>query len=192
MTVYCDFAIVLVWPCQSLHRRLRQRLLPAGGPNEHVGVDKGAERHALLRAGLFAVTSGLLVVQFFFRQQRSAAGDDSGGGGATTRILSPERDVRRPAHMTRLLNQHRAAILRIGEKFDARNVRIFGSTVRGEQAASSDVDILVDLEAGRSLLDQVGLQQELDELLGQKVDVVVEGGLSPYLEERILAEAVPL
>jgi predicted nucleotidyltransferase len=48
------------------------------------------------------------------------------------------------------------------------------------------------MEEGRSLLDQVGLQQELEELLGRKVDVVVEGGISPYLEQRILAGAVPL
>ena len=48
------------------------------------------------------------------------------------------------------------------------------------------------LDDGRSLLDQVGLKQDLEELLGRKVDVVVEGGISPYLEERILSEAVPL
>jgi len=94
--------------------------------------------------------------------------------------------------MTRLLAQHREAILRIAAKHGARNVRVFGSTARGSAAENSDVDILVDLDAGRSLLDHVGLQQELEELLGCKVDVVVEGGLSPYLEERILAQAVPL
>jgi predicted nucleotidyltransferase len=94
--------------------------------------------------------------------------------------------------MRSLLEQHRAAILRIAAKFGARNVRVFGSTARGAALPISDIDILVDLDAGRSLLDQVGLQQELEELLGCKVDVVVEGGISPYLEERILTEAVPL
>ena len=94
--------------------------------------------------------------------------------------------------MTRLLEQHRAAILRIAAKFGARNVRVFGSTARGGATETSDIDILVELDAGRSLLDQVGLQQELQELLGRNVDVVVEGGISPYLEERILSEAVPL
>jgi predicted nucleotidyltransferase len=94
--------------------------------------------------------------------------------------------------MTRLLEENRSAILRIAAKYGARRVRVFGSTARGTAGEGSDVDILVDLEEGRSLLDQVGLQQELEELLGRKVDVVVEGGISPYLEQRILAEAVPL
>lgn len=94
--------------------------------------------------------------------------------------------------MTRPLEQQREAILRIAAKYGARNVRVFGSTVRRAATEDSDVDILVDLEAGRSLLDQVGLKQELEELLGRRVDVVVEGGISPYLVDRILAEAVPL
>jgi predicted nucleotidyltransferase len=94
--------------------------------------------------------------------------------------------------MTQFLTKHRDAILRIAAKHGARNVRIFGSTVRGAATESSDLDILVDLELGRSLLDQVGLKQDLEELLGRNVDVVVEGGLSPYLEEQILREAVPL
>jgi predicted nucleotidyltransferase len=90
------------------------------------------------------------------------------------------------------LAKHRDAILAAAAAHGARNVRVFGSTARGEAGAGSDVDILVDLDANRSLLDQVGLKQELEELLGCKVDVVVEGGLSPYLEDRILSEAVPL
>ena len=94
--------------------------------------------------------------------------------------------------MTRLLQRQRGAILRIAANYGARNIRIFGSISRGVETEHSDVDLLVDLEPGRSLLDQVGLKQELEELLGRSVDVVVEGGISPYLEERILAEAVPL
>jgi predicted nucleotidyltransferase len=90
------------------------------------------------------------------------------------------------------LEQHRAAILRIAAQYGAANVRVFGSTARGEARETSDVDILVALDAGRSLLDQVGMQQDLEDLLGCRVDVVVEGGLSPYLEERILSQAVPL
>jgi len=94
--------------------------------------------------------------------------------------------------MSGLLEQHRDAILRIAAKYGARNIRVFGSAVRGTSTEHSDVDILVDLEPSRSLLDHVGFKQELEELLGRRVDVVVEGGVSPYLEERILAEAVPL
>ncbi|RIK77078.1 MAG: hypothetical protein DCC67_13090 [Planctomycetota bacterium] len=90
------------------------------------------------------------------------------------------------------LDANREAILKIAAKYGARQVRLFGSTARGDAHEGSDVDILVDLDEGRSLLDQVGFQQELEELLGRPVDVVVEGGISPYLEQRILADAVPL
>jgi predicted nucleotidyltransferase len=90
------------------------------------------------------------------------------------------------------LHEQRDAILRIAEKYGARNVRVFGSVSRREETSTSDVDLLVDLEPQRSLLDQVGLKLEIEELLGRPVDVVVEGGISPYLEKQILAEAVPL
>ena len=94
--------------------------------------------------------------------------------------------------MTRQLENQREAILRLAAKYGARNVRVFGSAIHGETTENSDVDILVDLDENRSLLDQVALKQDLEELLGTDVDVVVEGGISPYLEERILSEAVPL
>ncbi|MCK4659250.1 MAG: nucleotidyltransferase family protein [Phycisphaerae bacterium] len=70
--------------------------------------------------------------------------------------------------------------------------RIFGSVARGDARPDSDIDLLVDLEPGRSLLDHVGLWQDLEELLGRRVDVVVDGSLNPHLEKRILAEATPL
>jgi uncharacterized protein len=89
------------------------------------------------------------------------------------------------------IDDHREAILAIAARHGADNLRLFGSVARGKPAPN-DVDVLVNLQPGRSLLDQVGLQQDLEELLGCPVDVVVEGGISPYLEERILAEAVPL
>ncbi len=89
------------------------------------------------------------------------------------------------------LKNDRDAILVIAAKHGADDVRIFGSVARGETDAN-DVDILVRLQPGRSLLDHVALQQDLEELLGCPVDVVVEGGVSPHLEQRILAEAVPL
>lgn len=94
--------------------------------------------------------------------------------------------------MTKSVEQQRETILRIAAKYGAHNVRVFGSAARDEATNCSDIDLLVDLDSTRSLLDQVGLQQELEEVLGRKIDVVVEGGISPYLEERILAEAVTL
>jgi predicted nucleotidyltransferase len=91
-----------------------------------------------------------------------------------------------------LLGQKRQDVLRIACKYGARRVRIFGSVARGEADAQSDVDILVDLDPGRSLFDLGGLQFELEALLGCPVDVVTERGLKPRIRERVLREAVPV
>ena len=91
-----------------------------------------------------------------------------------------------------VIRRQRDAILRLAARYGIKRVRVFGSTARGEATAASDLDVLVAFEPGRSLLDQVGFEQDLEALLGRRVEVVVEGGISPYLEARILAEAVPL
>jgi hypothetical protein len=91
-----------------------------------------------------------------------------------------------------LLAAKREEILRIAAKHGARNVRVFGSVVRGEADEASDIDLLVEFEAGRSLLDQTKLMLDLEELLGGRVDVVTEGGLSRLLRRKILREARPL
>jgi uncharacterized protein len=90
------------------------------------------------------------------------------------------------------LRARRHDILGFAAAHGARNVRVFGSIARGESDATSDVDLLVEMEPGRSLLDLVGLWQDLEELLGTRVDVLSDGGVSPHLRERIDAEAVPL
>jgi predicted nucleotidyltransferase len=90
------------------------------------------------------------------------------------------------------LRARRHDILGYAADHGARNVRVFGSTARGESGATSDVDLLVEMEPGRSLLDLVGLWQDLEDLLGTRVDVLSDGGVSPHLRERIDAEAVPL
>ncbi len=90
------------------------------------------------------------------------------------------------------LRSHRRAILEAAARHGARNVRVFGSTVRGDDGPRSDVDLLVDVEPGRSLLDVIALEQDLEELLGRRVEVLTDGGLNPYLQERILTEAQAL
>jgi len=90
------------------------------------------------------------------------------------------------------LRARRHEILQIAARHGARDVRIFGSVVRGEAGSGSDVDVLVDMDKGRSLLDLVAFWQDLEELLACKVDVVTDGGISPYLRDRIYAEAQPL
>jgi predicted nucleotidyltransferase len=88
--------------------------------------------------------------------------------------------------------KHREAILRLAAHHGIRRVRVFGSAARGETGPASDLDVLVDFEPGRSFLDQVGFEQDLEALLGRHVDAVAEAGISPYLEDRILREAVTL
>jgi len=86
----------------------------------------------------------------------------------------------------------RADMLRVCAQYGARKVRLFGSMARGDAGASSDVDILVDFEPSRSLLDRVALTQDLEDLLGRKVQVVTEKALHWYIRDRILDQAVPL
>lgn len=91
-----------------------------------------------------------------------------------------------------VLQEYREQILDLARRHGARNVRVFGSLARGEGGESSDLDLLVTLGEGRSLLDLVGLKQDLEDLVHRPVDVVPERALSPYLRERVLSEAVPL
>jgi uncharacterized protein len=91
-----------------------------------------------------------------------------------------------------LLARLRPQVLRIAAAHGAHEVRVFGSAARGDATAESDLDLLVDLEPGRSLLDLIAIEQDLEDLLGRPVDVVTRKSLSPYIRDRVLAEAVPL
>ncbi|HXF05409.1 MAG TPA: nucleotidyltransferase family protein [Blastocatellia bacterium] len=94
--------------------------------------------------------------------------------------------------LERLLKEKREEILKIAAKHGARNVRVFGSVARGEADEQSDIDLIVEFEPGRSLLDHAALWLELQELLGCKVDVVSERGIQPRIRDRVLREAIPL
>ena len=85
-----------------------------------------------------------------------------------------------------------ADIERVARSHGAQSVRVFGSRARGDARPESDLDLLVSLEPGRSLLDLIAIKQDLEDILHIAVDVVTEAGLSPYLRDRILAEARPL
>jgi predicted nucleotidyltransferase len=93
---------------------------------------------------------------------------------------------------TELLRSRREQILQLARRNGAYNVRIFGSTARGEARADSDIDLLVNLEKGRSLLDLARLLRELQELLDCEVDVVTEAGLRERIRSQVLREARPL
>lgn len=91
------------------------------------------------------------------------------------------------------LREKRSQILEIAARHGAFNVRVFGSVVRGEETPESDVDFLIDYD-----LDKItpwfpgGLLMDLQELLGCKVDVLTERGISPLIRERVMSEAKPL
>jgi uncharacterized protein len=91
-----------------------------------------------------------------------------------------------------LLREKREEILRIAEKHGARNVRVFGSVVHGEATDGSDIDLLVDTSEETSPWFPAGLVEELEGVLGKRVDVVTSNGLYWLLRRRILKEARPL
>ena len=90
------------------------------------------------------------------------------------------------------LESNRDEVLRIAARHGASNVRIFGSLARGDGTSESDVDVLVDVEKGRSLFDFGALLEDLRRLLGRDVDVVTEKGLRSRIRDRVLKEAMLL
>lgn len=105
-----------------------------------------------------------------------------------TPVARPRRRLRSAAG---LLEQHRRRLLASARQHGARNVRVFGSVARREDVPG-DVDLLVDLEPDRTLLDLIGFQQDAAGILGFPVDVAVPEILKDGIRERVLAEAVPL
>ena len=95
-------------------------------------------------------------------------------------------------NIVELLKEKREEILRIAEKHGAKNVRVFGSVARGEADEKSDIDLLVEMEPGRSLLDHAALWLDLQDLMGCKVDVISENGIKARIRDRVLKEAIPL
>jgi predicted nucleotidyltransferase len=94
--------------------------------------------------------------------------------------------------LEQLRRNSRDQIIRLAADCGAGNVRVFGSVARGEADSRSDVDLLVDLEPGRSLLDLARLQRKLEELLTIPVDVVSSRGLRERVRETVLRDALPL
>jgi predicted nucleotidyltransferase len=91
-----------------------------------------------------------------------------------------------------ILKSKRAEIFRLATKHGARNLRLFGSVARGQSRPDSDIDLLIDLDPDRSLLDRIGLKHDLEDLLGRKVDVMTERSLHYYIRESVLKQAVAL
>ena len=90
------------------------------------------------------------------------------------------------------IQQYTPFILQIAGRHGAKKIRVFGSFADGNVDDDSDLDLLVNLDQGRDLLDLIGFKQELEEYIDRRVDVVTEKGLSPHLRETILSQAKPL
>jgi predicted nucleotidyltransferase len=88
------------------------------------------------------------------------------------------------------LQEKRDKILRLADKYEVKNLRVFGSFVRGESRPESDIDFLADMEG--SLLKRIAFTQDLEELLGRQVDVVTERSIHWYIRDRVIREAIPL
>ena len=91
-----------------------------------------------------------------------------------------------------LIKEKKEEILKLAGSYGASNIRIFGSVARGDETELSDIDFLVDLDPGRTLLDLGGLFMDLKELLGCEVDVVTEKALKENIREKVLSEALQL
>jgi len=89
-----------------------------------------------------------------------------------------------------LKTHYRDGIIHLAEQYKLENVRVFGSTVRGSSRADSDIDLLVHLKKGCSLLDISAFEVEVSKLTGSKIDVLDDVAIKPILAHFILAEAV--
>jgi hypothetical protein len=87
------------------------------------------------------------------------------------------------------LANHREKILALAARRGVSNVRVFGSVARGTDREDSDLDLLVDIAPGMSLYAYMGLQLDIEDALGVKVEVCTEDELHPRLKSRILDEA---
>ena len=92
----------------------------------------------------------------------------------------------------RLLNEKRDEIHTIASRHGARNVRVFGSAVRGEAGPDSDIDFLIDVGETTSSWFPAGLILDLEKILGRRVEVVTARALNPFIRDHVLREAKSL
>lgn len=157
----------------------------------NVSLTRELERYVTdkVESGLYTsnsevVREGLrsLIQQELGRERERVTSEQQGVAAGRSRRIVTLADLR----------ARRDDILMIADRHGARNVRVFGSVVRGDSGPTSDVDFLVDMESGRSLLDRARLLVELGELLGCAVDVATESSLRRRVRDRALGEAMPL
>lgn len=91
-----------------------------------------------------------------------------------------------------LLRENREVILEIALHHGAKEVRVFGSVARGEDDENSDLDLLVSIAPDRNLYDLIGLQQDIEQFVGRKTNIITDKSINPYLRDAILQEAIAL
>ena len=104
----------------------------------------------------------------------------------------PNLDQEKPLRPSQVLRSRRAAVLQIAAHLGAQNVRVFGSVLHGKDTEDSDVDLLVDVPRGTTLLDMVRLQNAIEKELGISVDVLTALDLPAKFREQVVREARPL
>lgn len=90
------------------------------------------------------------------------------------------------------IKQYKDQLRKIGQKYGIKRIKVFGSTARYEPDNLSDVDLLVEIESGRSLLDLGGFQMDVQDLIKKEVDVVTANGLRDRMRQTVLMEAAEL
>jgi predicted nucleotidyltransferase len=90
------------------------------------------------------------------------------------------------------VHELRESLSDIAAAYGGRNLRVFGSVARGEERPDSDVDVILTLEEGRTLLDIARLEIALESVVGRRVDLITDDGLEEPFRSGILREAVPV
>lgn len=150
-------------------------------PEDTIAVSELARRTRAVVERLARNPAARLVVLKNNRPVAVLSGVEAGPAPATTASGLRAELVRKRALIGALARAH-----------GARTVRLFGSAARGEERAGSDVDLLVELEPGRNLLDLIGLEKDLQEALGRKVDVVTVESIKPRVRRSALRDAIRL
>jgi predicted nucleotidyltransferase len=159
-------------------------------------VNFGKGKRMIVKGGQFDPKYNICVPPHGDQREKKAS--PAKLGATATQALSSLRQVADKVQgdsdmtISQAIQEKRDMVLALAARHGARNVRLFGSVSRDEAGPQSDVDILVDLEPGRSLFDLGGLLMDLEDLLGRKVDVVTEKGLHWYIRDKVLKEAVRL
>ena len=108
---------------------------------------------------------------------------------ANTAIKSSDKKVKDLTYFSSVIKQH---LPKLKQEYNISYLGIFGSYIRGEQKEDSDLDILVEFSKEPDLLEFIGLKQELSEILGVEVDLVMKNALKPRIGKKVLEEVVQI